>query len=144
MTRILQPTQTTLLTYSQIQALVGQPHDPCPHCTSHEFAVTHRGDWICCDCDPGRAFASKGIAIHLLLVDGGDGQLVAANRDEVIRAAKLRSRIQEAGGIVEIVDGEAWAAWVATDGSACYSNADHFGDGRVVGLITNGRVPEVW
>lgn len=161
MTRILQPSsQPALLTYSQIQDLIGQPHRPCDHCGGLEFSITHRGDWICCNCDPGRAFSS-GIAVIVFLVEDASGTWISAKRETVLQA----NRIREAGGVIETIGessetdsgpfetpseipktikGHQWAAWKTSAGLTCYADVDHFGEDHVIQAITTGREPTPW
>jgi len=143
MNRILQRTSTPLLTSAQLQALIGQPHETCPVCGSIEWAVTHRGEWLCCDCDP-TAFTAKGIAILLRLVDAGDDRLVTRRLEDCQKEDRLREDITRAGGLFEIVNGVPWVGWRSADGHTCYCDLVNHDPDRIVALIASGRALPGW
>jgi len=128
----------SLLTSSQIQALVGQEHVPCPSCGGIDWTVTHKGEWICVECDPARALSTKGIAIRLLLVER-DGRWVAADHRCETQRQRDSKLIQEAGGQVFAFNGDNWATWTTADGEVCYANLVFHDPRAIADLVAKCR-----
>ena len=142
--RILQHLSTPLLTYAQLQSLIGSPHDPCPTCNGIDFGVTHKGEWICVDCDPGRALAPKGIALSVRLTRNAAGQIVAANREQLVKDTATTQAIQQAGASVIAVDGHQWAAWIDSYGFHRFANLDYYGFERCLQKASSKRPAGEW
>lgn len=145
MNRILQHLSTPLLTYAQLQSLIGSPHDPCPTCNGLDFGITHKGEWICVDCDPGRALAPKGIALSVRLTqDPITGETVAVDRDKLAEVDRATESLVRAGALVDRIHGHLWAAWMAVDGSRRYIDVDHHGPDVCVAMIASRRPVTDW
>jgi hypothetical protein len=142
--RILQHASTPLLTYTQLQSLIGSPHDPCPTCNGIDFGVTHKGEWICVDCDPGLALAPKGIALSVRLTRNAAGQIVAADREQLVKDSATTQALQQAGASVITVDGQQWAAWVDDSGDRRFANIDYHGLDRCLQMASSKRPAQGW
>ena len=119
------------LTLLQLNALIGSPHSPCPDCKGCHFAVTNKGESICCNCDPDRAEASKGIAKRIVVTLGADGQPVALDHQEEQRRLERARQAHSKGEVVFEHDRQDWVAWTRPDG------------GRSVTLLDGCYLPEV-
>lgn len=143
--RILQRVATPLLTSDQIRSLIGSEHSPCVVCGGCEFCVTHRGQWLCVDCDPSILTAPSGIALHLHLFHTGDGdRQVALPSEEFATLLRMRSVAQDRLGGLEAVGSVLWAFWRSTEGIVCYARLDLHDPQRLLAQIEAGETLPTW
>ena len=143
MNRIQQRMTTHILTSTQIASEIASFHSPCLICGGLDFSLTHRGEWICVECDPARGLSGS-VAARILLCETPSGSWEAVDRRKALMRLTERLALEEVDGTVFSHNGEDWAAWVAEDGSTCYQSLAYHNPGAVADRIRRKEVPKVW